>query len=140
MLTPELLDTSSITDPIEKALELTARMGAYNQPEVASDRYRVGLILGQAGVSNGTYSKPAGVNLAAAQTAALSSTQAVVRNPANLMIETNGWVLQDSALAVCFIIICWPISFLTLGIGRLQDGLRHKVLCRTEWLSATCRH
>lgn len=95
MLTPQLLDTSNIADPNQKALELTARMGLYNQPEVGSDRYRVGSILGQAGIVNGKYSQPAGVDLDIAYQAVRTSVQAEIRDPSNLNIQTNGWVLQN---------------------------------------------
>lgn len=95
VLTPDLLDTSSISDPNQKALELLARIGTYNQPTVSTDRYRVGTILGQAGISGTTYTAPPSVNLAAAQATALNATSTSVRNPRNLNIQTNGWVLQD---------------------------------------------
>lgn len=97
MLTPDLLDTSSISDPNEKALTLLARMGAYNQPPVLSDRYRVASILGLAGITNDSYVKPAGVDLEAAYATALAATTAEIRNPSNLNIQTNGWVLQNLA-------------------------------------------
>lgn len=97
MLTPELLNTSTIIDANQKALELLARLGAYNQPEVPSDRYRIGTILGQAGISQNAYTAPAGVSLDAAQATALNVTQTSVRDPRNLNIQSNGWVLQNLA-------------------------------------------
>lgn len=75
-------------------------MGSFNQPTVASDRYRIGLILGQAGIaalSSSQYTPPAGINLTAAQTTALTSTQSTVQSPTNLNILTNNWVLQNLA-------------------------------------------
>lgn len=98
-LTPALLDTSNISDPNQKALELTARLGLYNQPEIASDRYRVGSILGQAGIVNGQYVQPPGTNLTSAQSTALSAADSSVRSANNLRIQTNDWVLQTADTA-----------------------------------------
>ncbi|GAM83845.1 hypothetical protein ANO11243_018350 [Dothideomycetidae sp. 11243] len=92
-LTPTLLDTSNISVPLLKTLTLTARLGLYVQPIVAADRYRVGTILGQAGVTPSGYAPVSGVNLTlAAVTAAAISQQALL---SGLSSQANGWVLQN---------------------------------------------
>jgi len=97
-LTKSLVDTSNITAPALKALALLARLGQYNQPEVAADRYRVGSILGQAGISNGVYRQPAGVDITAAAATADSATASLFKAPSNLVIASNGWVLQNTTV------------------------------------------
>lgn len=97
-LTKALVDTSNITTPALKALTLLARIGQYNQPEVAADRYRVGSILGQAGINNGIYRQPAGVNVTSAAALADSTTASIFKAPSNLNIASNGWVYQNTTV------------------------------------------
>jgi len=97
-VTRELVSTSNGTDRLTGLLDLLARLGPYNQPEVAADRYHVASTLGQAGVANGAYCQPAGVNLTAADVAANASYNAAYK--ANLIDVGNNWVINKVACQV----------------------------------------
>ncbi|KAJ7772274.1 hypothetical protein B0H16DRAFT_1451349 [Mycena metata] len=61
-------------------MRLTARLAAFNPPEVATDTAWVQLTLRLAGIHNGYYSTPAGVNVSLALSAASTQIAAVKRN------------------------------------------------------------
>ena len=75
-------------------LEFAARIIPFSQPEIYSERYRVASILAQAGLYNGQYNAPAGVNLTQAAVIANASITSDVEAPAHLRLEGNGWQLS----------------------------------------------
>ena len=62
-LTKSLLFYGFSTNVTEKLLQLTARLSPFNLPEVGYDIARVTSLLRLAGLSGGTYTTPAGVDL-----------------------------------------------------------------------------
>ncbi|KAI4945214.1 hypothetical protein J4E91_008193 [Alternaria rosae] len=90
-LTRDLIDTSNATDRVTGYLELLAKIGQFNQPEVISDRYRVATKLGLAGIVDGIYSPPCTVNLTAATISANASISAAYSQ--NLIEVGNNWVI-----------------------------------------------
>lgn len=54
-LSRALIDTSNATSRVTGYLNLLAKIGPFNQPDVLSDRYRVASTLGLAGLANGLY-------------------------------------------------------------------------------------
>jgi hypothetical protein len=90
-LSRNLIDTSNLTDRVTGYLELLAKIGQFNQPDVLSDRYRVASKLGLAGIADGVYSPPPGINLTAADIAANASMSAAYSQ--NLIDVGNNWVI-----------------------------------------------
>ncbi|CAN9202327.1 unnamed protein product [Alternaria alternata] len=90
-LTRDLIDTSNATDRVTGYLELLAKIGQFNQPEVLADRYRVASKLGLAGIADGVYTPPRTVNLTAATIAANASISAAYSQ--NLIDVGNNWVI-----------------------------------------------
>ncbi|KAB2099642.1 hypothetical protein AG0111_0g12224 [Alternaria gaisen] len=90
-LTRDLIDTSNATDRVTGYLELLAKIGQFNQPEVLADRYRVASKLGLAGIADGVYIPPQTVNLTAATIAANASISAAYSQ--NLIDVGNNWVI-----------------------------------------------
>lgn len=87
-----LLNDSLTGTPLEKALQLTARLAPYDQPEIPDEITNVTAILALAGISNGTYTQPPSVNLTAASQVAELSIETDLRNPAHQVHFGNGWV------------------------------------------------
>ncbi|KAJ4331113.1 hypothetical protein N0V87_009440 [Didymella glomerata] len=85
------------SDEPAQPLAFTSRFVLYNQPEVASEGQRVAGILGQAGIYDGQYSPPLGVNLTQAARIANSSITADVTNPVNLRKQSNDWQVSTEA-------------------------------------------
>ncbi|KAI4659432.1 uncharacterized protein J4E78_005860 [Alternaria triticimaculans] len=90
-LSRDLIDTSNATDRVTGYLELLAKIGQFNQPDVISDRYQVASKLGLAGIADGIYSPPRTVNLTAAIIAANASISAAYSQ--NLIDVGNNWVI-----------------------------------------------
>ncbi|KAI1603935.1 hypothetical protein PtrCC142_003897 [Pyrenophora tritici-repentis] len=90
-LSRELINTSNATDRVTGYLDLLAKIGQFNQPDVISDRYRVASKLGLAGIADGIYSPPSGINLTAATIAANASISAAYSQ--NLIDVGNNWVI-----------------------------------------------
>lgn len=81
-------------DTLDKQLDLAAKLVPYNQPSNFTERDRVSSVLALAGVYDGAYHVPQGLNLTLAGVIANSSiTQATVE-PSNLRRQSNDWVLQ----------------------------------------------
>ncbi|KAH4057694.1 hypothetical protein HBH50_236900 [Parastagonospora nodorum] len=90
-LSRELIDTSNATNRVTGYLNLLAKIGQFNQPDVLSDRYRVASKLGLAGIADGIYTPPHTVNLTAATIAANASIAAAYSQ--NLIDVGNNWVI-----------------------------------------------
>jgi hypothetical protein len=90
-LSRSLIDTSNATDRVTGYLELLAKIGQFNQPDIISDRYRVASKLGLAGIADGIYSPPCAINLTAATIAANASISASYSK--NLIDVGNNWVI-----------------------------------------------
>jgi hypothetical protein len=90
-LSRSLIDTSNATDRVTGYLNLLAKIGQFNQPDVLSDRYRVASKLGLAGIADGVYSPPCAVNLSAATIAANASISTAYSQ--NLIEVGNNWVI-----------------------------------------------
>ncbi|KAH4038130.1 hypothetical protein HBI81_199000 [Parastagonospora nodorum] len=90
-LSRELIDTSNATNRVTGYLNLLAKIGQFNQPDVLSDRYRVASKLGLAGIADGIYTPPRTVNLTAATIAANASIAAAYSQ--NLIDVGNNWVI-----------------------------------------------
>jgi hypothetical protein len=90
-LSRALIDTSNATDRVTGYLNLLAKIGQFNQPDVFSDRYRVASTLGLAGLANGIYTPPRSINLTAATIAANASIS--VAYSRNLIDVGNNWVI-----------------------------------------------
>ncbi|KAJ7878401.1 hypothetical protein B0H13DRAFT_2346594 [Mycena leptocephala] len=91
------LDTSDVPLYI---MELTARVAAYNPPEVAADVKSITATLEAAGISMAThtYTKPADVDLNLAYSAAQAVLGAVPKTPADLVSLGGGWMAFAPAL------------------------------------------
>lgn len=90
-LSRALIDTSNATNRVTGYLNLLAKIGQFNQPDVLSDRYRVASKLGLAGIADGLYTPPRSVNLTAATIAANASISAAYSR--NLIDIGNNWVI-----------------------------------------------
>jgi hypothetical protein len=86
-----LIDTSDAPDRVTGYLNLLAKIGRFNQPDVYADRYRVASKLGLAGIADGIYTPPPGINLTAATVAANKSISAAYSQ--NLVDVGNNWVI-----------------------------------------------
>jgi hypothetical protein len=75
-------------------MQLTARLAAYNPPEVASDVVSINATLEAAGISmtTHTYTQPAGVDLSLAYTATQAVIMDVAESPTDFVSLGNGWV------------------------------------------------
>jgi hypothetical protein len=87
-----LLNDSLTGSPVQQALQLTARLAPYDQPEILDEITNVTAILALAGISNGTYKQPPSVNLTAAAQVAELSIEADLENPAHQVDFGNDWV------------------------------------------------
>jgi hypothetical protein len=96
-LTLDLLN-GTLSQPAQ-LLSLLARIAPYNQPEILSERYRVASILGQAGLVNGHYYAPLGVNITQSYAIANATITAIVTDPSNINYVGNGWQQSIPALA-----------------------------------------
>lgn len=92
-LTNSILNSNPTGPPPQQLLQLLARIAPYNQPEILTQRYRVASILGQAGIVNGEYYPPLGVNITQAYAIANATVTAIVTNPSNINYVGNGWQL-----------------------------------------------
>ncbi|KAJ6477196.1 hypothetical protein C8R47DRAFT_985096, partial [Mycena vitilis] len=99
-LTRSLLnDGFDITDAATYLMELTARLAAFNPPEVASDVAWVAQTLRLAGMNHGYYTTPPEVNLPEAYSKARSEIAAV---KAKFLSLGNGWAGFPDDLAANF--------------------------------------
>lgn len=90
-LSRALIDTSNAPNRVTGYLDLLAKIGQFNQPDVYADRYRVASKLGLAGIADGVYTPPPGINLTAATVAANASISAAYSQ--NLIDVGNNWVI-----------------------------------------------
>jgi len=94
-LTLSFLNNGTLAgSPALQILQLLAKIAPFNQPEILTERYRVASILGQAGLVNGQYYPPAGVNLTQAYAIANATITDIVTDPANINYVGNGWQLS----------------------------------------------
>jgi len=95
LLTLPFLNNGTLAgSPALQILQLLAKIAPFNQPEILTERYRVASILGQAGLVNGQYYPPAGVNLTQAYAIANATITDVVTDPNNINYVGNGWQLS----------------------------------------------
>lgn len=85
--------TISVNDPLT-ILNVLAKIASYNQPEVLSERYKVASILGFAGLVNGQYIQPSGVNLTKAYADAQDTYNTISSEAKNINQVGNGWQLS----------------------------------------------
>lgn len=90
-LTRSLLTEGFSGNTTQKLLQLTARLAPFNPPEVKKDVPWVSSTLELAGLSGGTYTQPAGVDLAAAVVTATEMVRAVQANSTNYDDLGNRW-------------------------------------------------
>lgn len=94
-LTLPVLNNGTLAgSPALQILQLLAKIAPFNQPEILTERYRVASILGQAGLVNGQYYPPTGVNLTQAYAIANATITDIVTDPANINYVGNGWQLS----------------------------------------------
>lgn len=80
----------------EAILRLTATLAPHNEPYVAEYRSWIAKPLQNAGMANGTWTPPAGVNLTATLVAANASAESLLISPESLEKFSNGWTAFDS--------------------------------------------
>ncbi|KIX01966.1 uncharacterized protein Z518_07905 [Rhinocladiella mackenziei CBS 650.93] len=81
----------------EWILELLAKFAPFNGPELVSEKGRVGYMLSEAGISNGTYNTPQStVDLAGAYKAALDCIAKSYAAPGVVQTLNNGWTRTAS--------------------------------------------
>ncbi|KAJ7767387.1 hypothetical protein DFH07DRAFT_326915 [Mycena maculata] len=105
-LTQELLnDNLNTSDPALYIMQLTARVAAFNMPEVPEDVAPIAAVLEIAGISMTaqTYTMPAGVNLTLAYSAAQDVLLGVVANQTNFVALGNSWMMLAPALCGNFL-------------------------------------
>ncbi|KAK4498388.1 hypothetical protein PRZ48_011046 [Zasmidium cellare] len=90
--TSAIFASKSMT-PVEKALQLLARYERWNQLETEAGAQKVSRLLLLAGISNGTYSRPSGVDLNVANNSVLQAATAAAAASANNEALNNGWVM-----------------------------------------------
>ncbi|KAK2608755.1 hypothetical protein QQS21_002744 [Conoideocrella luteorostrata] len=76
-------------------LRLTAAFSRYNQPVVPQDRTWVTNLLGNAGISQGSFTQPNNTNLTAASAAANASVTALLTTPGFVQSLGNNWTLNQ---------------------------------------------
>jgi hypothetical protein len=91
-LSISLLNDSLTGSPVQQALQLTARLAPYDQPEILDEIANVTAILALAGISNGTYTQPPSANLTTASQVADLSIETDLENPAHQVDFGNDWV------------------------------------------------
>lgn len=97
-LTPSDLDNLS-NDTSTRILELTARLGYRNLPETTDYVRLVPKILHEAGIGNGTYSKPHSVNMTAAETMYNNAKLSFLTSPNSYVKQDNGWQVLNPETA-----------------------------------------
>ncbi|KAJ7714032.1 hypothetical protein B0H14DRAFT_3523113 [Mycena olivaceomarginata] len=93
-LTAALLNANLTTsNPPLYIMQLTARVAAYNPPEVAADVPSITTTLEAAGISltTHTYTQPSGIDLSFAYTAAQAAMLAVASNPSDFVSLGDSW-------------------------------------------------
>ncbi|KAI9846932.1 MAG: hypothetical protein M1838_001095 [Thelocarpon superellum] len=90
-LSLEGLNGSLSGSPEERALQRTARLYPYNLPEPGNELGNVSAILDLAGLQNGSYTQPPGVNLTAANDDARRRMAETFSDPANRQDLGNNW-------------------------------------------------
>ncbi|KAA1475243.1 hypothetical protein DENSPDRAFT_415650 [Dentipellis sp. KUC8613] len=86
-------------DTVESVLQLTARLAPWNLPEVASNQQHVACNLQAAGVADGTYTQPQGVDLGIAAADAQASQKARLSQPGTNIDLGNGWTVLAPSLS-----------------------------------------
>ncbi|KAH8671699.1 hypothetical protein BX600DRAFT_510362 [Xylariales sp. PMI_506] len=80
----------------EGVLKLTAKLAAYNPPEVVEDREKVPKLLALAGCQpDGTFKQQPGTDLVAASATANVSAAALLAKPGSLIDLGGGWTIKD---------------------------------------------
>ncbi|KAJ6465343.1 hypothetical protein C8R45DRAFT_839817, partial [Mycena sanguinolenta] len=105
-LSSALLNANLTTNnPPLYIMQLTARLAAYNPPEVASEIAPITAILEAAGISmtSHTYTQPAGVDLSLAYTAAQAAVLAVASSPTDFISLGSDWTVLATALSGDFL-------------------------------------
>lgn len=81
--------------PAEQVLQLLSKYAPYNPPQSPATAMQVNAQLKAAGISNGTYTQPQGVDLEAANSSAKASAAASAYSPNNIVNLNNGWSIPS---------------------------------------------
>ncbi|KAK4508222.1 hypothetical protein PRZ48_001960 [Zasmidium cellare] len=85
------VSVDNATSPAERALRLLAKYAPFDQPETEAATRQVNPMLAACGVSNGTYTKPSGVDIEAANSSAIQAATRAASAPENNFALNNGW-------------------------------------------------
>lgn len=83
----------------ERVLSLLAAFAPWNMPETETAAEAIAPRLRAAGISNGSFSLPEGVDVAAANRTALAAVAAEGTSPSSKQVENNGWFIVPEGLA-----------------------------------------
>ncbi|KAI9664767.1 MAG: hypothetical protein M1821_006215 [Bathelium mastoideum] len=78
----------------QQLLEFAAKLIPYSPAEVVYDQYRVDTILAQAGIANGSYTPPSGIDLSEVANGTNATLAAASANPANTDDVGNTWIVS----------------------------------------------
>ncbi|PHH81541.1 hypothetical protein CDD82_513 [Ophiocordyceps australis] len=90
-LSQDVLDSCLSNDTPTKIMQLLARLAPYNPSRNISDLNRVNTMLNRAGICDGDYTLPPGVDLAKVAEQANKSVVAQAVKPENIVNVGNGW-------------------------------------------------
>ena len=90
---PASIPPGSLNESVTtQLLNLTARLYPFNLPENSSDISRVTALLHKAGLKDGQYTRPDGVNMNQANQIVNTTVSSTVSNPSQYIQYGNGWV------------------------------------------------
>lgn len=131
-----LSDFSGLSNStVVSTLQLLARFESRAAPEAATFQASVPEILALAGISNGTYSQPASVNLTSAAVLTNASISAFTNSSSNYPSLGNGWSALNSSLDGTFdngkSIIARAITGIELYLQNTADNAIYPTLGST---------
>ncbi|KAF2172116.1 hypothetical protein M409DRAFT_17356 [Zasmidium cellare ATCC 36951] len=85
------ISIDNATSPAEKALRLLARYAPFDQPETEAGARELKPMLMACGISNGTYSRPSGVDIDSANSSAIQTATRAASAADNNFVLNNGW-------------------------------------------------
>ncbi|KAK3649673.1 hypothetical protein LTR56_006633 [Elasticomyces elasticus] len=96
----DFADLSNST--VLSTLQLTARLQSRATPESAAFQHKVPAILALAGIRNGSYNQPNGVNMTLAAELAKAATTAFTKAPSSHPDLGNGWSMMNNSYSGTF--------------------------------------
>ncbi|KAK5722969.1 hypothetical protein LTR17_014101 [Elasticomyces elasticus] len=96
----DFADLSNST--VLSTLQLTARLQSRATPESAAFQHKVPAILALAGIRNGSYNQPNGVNMTLAAELAKAATTAFTKAPSSYPDLGNGWSMMNNSYSGTF--------------------------------------